>query len=53
MRALSAAVLLSCITSSALGQVVAAPQTPADGHFDVGGRSIRLSCGYGSTDSGD
>lgn len=44
MRALSAAVLLSCITSSALGQVVAAPQTPADGRFDVGGRSIRLSC---------
>ncbi|MET3709577.1 pimeloyl-ACP methyl ester carboxylesterase [Sphingomonas trueperi] len=44
MRAISVAVLLSCISISLSG-VMAEPQRgPIDGRFDVGERFIRLSC---------
>ncbi|NJC32553.1 pimeloyl-ACP methyl ester carboxylesterase [Sphingomonas jejuensis] len=45
MRALSIATLLSCIAIGASGSMAASTEWPIDGRFDVGGRSIRLSCG--------
>jgi len=44
MRALFTATLLSCVAVGASGAVASSKDRSVDGRFDVGGRSIRLSC---------